>query len=146
MFNVERVQVLEKGHFEYDQNRPREQTADSAPQGQTRAQAAEQEPGSNCFTQEIQQGIIDEEEYEIIIEIKDLKKQYKLQSEQLKEAKSKLVYLDQIIQKVFRLLKSKQSLLNQFEQWFLKKYGIRVQDLDNVKINQLKDDVSSDSK
>lgn len=36
--------------------------------------------------------------------------------------------------------------MSSFEAWFLKKYGIRVQDIDNLKINQANDEISSDSK
>lgn len=51
--------------------------------------------------EEIQQGIIDEEEFEIIKEIKEDKKEYKANADKLKGLKSTILLIEQNIHQVF---------------------------------------------
>jgi len=67
---------------------------------------------------EIQQGIIDEEEYQYIKNLKELKKKFKVESEKIKELKSTIVLINQNIQL------SKGTLLQKFEDHFQKKFLI----------------------
>lgn len=50
--------------------------------------------------EEIQQGIIDEEEFEIIKEIKEYKKKYKTNAEKIKNLKTTITMIEQNIQQV----------------------------------------------
>ena len=50
--------------------------------------------------EEIQQGIIDEEEFGIIKEIKEFKKEYKINVEKIKSLKSTISLIEQNIQQV----------------------------------------------
>lgn len=55
--------------------------------------------------EEIQQGIIDEEEFEIIKEIKEYKKKYKTNAEKIKNLKTTITMIEQNIQQVFLFFK-----------------------------------------
>lgn len=79
--------------------------------------------------EEINQGIIDEEEFELLKQKKEAKRQYKLQVEKIKSMRVNLIEIDQTLTAL------KTSLLQKFEQWFLKKYGIAISDIENPLIN-----------
>jgi len=68
--------------------------------------------------EEIQQGIIDEEEFQYIKELKDLKKVFRIETEKIKELKSTILLINQNIQQC------KTLLLSKFEEFFQKKYLI----------------------
>jgi len=68
--------------------------------------------------EEIQQGIIDEEEFQYIKDLKDLKKTFKVETEKIKELKSTILLINQNIQQC------KALLLQKFEEYFQKKYLI----------------------
>jgi hypothetical protein len=55
--------------------------------------------------EEIQQGIIDEEEFGIIKELKEFKKEYKTNVEKIKNLKSTIVLIEQNIHQVTNFLK-----------------------------------------
>ena len=57
--------------------------------------------------EEIQQGIIDEEEFGIIKEIKEFKKEYKANADKIKTLKSTISLIEQNIHQVLNLLKKK---------------------------------------
>lgn len=79
--------------------------------------------------EEIQKGIIDEEEFEIIKEIKKQKKEYKQEYEQIRQLKLECQLIESNIQQ------SKLTLLREFEKFFKRKYGLTIHDLDNPYIN-----------
>ena len=54
--------------------------------------------------EEIQQGIIDEEEFEIIKEIKEYKKDYKANADKIKSLKSTILLIEQNIQQVIAFI------------------------------------------
>eukprot|EP01017_Pseudomicrothorax_dubius_P043087 TRINITY_DN7119_c0_g1_i1.p1 TRINITY_DN7119_c0_g1~~TRINITY_DN7119_c0_g1_i1.p1 ORF type:complete len:637 (+),score=183.18 TRINITY_DN7119_c0_g1_i1:353-2263(+) len=84
--------------------------------------------------EEIQEGIIDEEEFHMIKELKELKKRYKGAADHVKEIKSAILMIDQNI----RVLKS--NLLNKFEEWFIRRYGRTLDETPNtLNPNQLMD-------
>lgn len=84
--------------------------------------------------EEIQKGIIDEEEFEIIKEIKQQKKDYKQLFEQIKNMKLECQMIENNIQQ------NKLNLLREFERFFQKKYGLSIHDLNNPDINNKNDD------
>ncbi|EGR33967.1 kinesin family member 9, putative [Ichthyophthirius multifiliis] len=94
----------------------------------------------NKNQEEIQQGIIDEEEYQIMQSLKEKKKDYKLYANQVKELKSTIIIIDQTI------TNCKNQLLSRFEEWFQKKYGISINDIENPLINQPSEDNISNNK
>lgn len=80
--------------------------------------------------EEIKEGIIDEEEFEIMKEIKEKKKEYKYYFDKIKAIKNEISLLEQTISQ------SKKELLLEFERFFRSKYGIEIADLDNPVINE----------
>ena len=64
--------------------------------------------------------IIDEEECKFISDLKDVKENYKEQLNLFKEAKSDKEYIDTNIEEL------KLGLVQKFESWFSKRYGIRI--------------------
>ncbi|KAM3132186.1 hypothetical protein pb186bvf_015781 [Paramecium bursaria] len=90
----------------------------------------------NKNQEEIAQGIIDEEEFNILKELKDMKKRLKYQQEQIRDIKSQIIMIDQSI------IQSKQLLVSRFEDFFLKKYGLALQDLNNPLVNQKEEEYS----
>ena len=84
--------------------------------------------------EEINQGIIDEEEFGLLKKKKELKRQYKQELEKIKTLRSSLIEIDSNITSL------KTSLLQKFEQWFFKRYGIYISDLENPLINKKEDD------
>lgn len=94
----------------------------------------------NKNQEEITHGIIDEEEYEIIKQLKELKKKYKDDVSLIKNYKSEIIIIDKNIKQ------SKALLLQKFEDWFFKKYGITINDINNPLINQQSDYAESEGK
>ncbi|CAK90109.1 unnamed protein product (macronuclear) [Paramecium tetraurelia] len=90
----------------------------------------------NKNQEEIAQGIIDEEEYQILKELKDLKKSLKQNQSNIKTLKSEINELDQ------NIVQSKQLLVQKFEEHFLKKYGLTLQDINNPLVNQKEEEYS----
>ncbi|KAL4442793.1 hypothetical protein ABPG74_010682 [Tetrahymena malaccensis] len=95
---------------------------------------------ANKNQEEILQGIIDEEEYEIMQQLKEKKKYYKQYAQQVKDLKSTIIIIDQ------NIIHTKNVLLNKFEEWFQKKYGISVNDIENPLINQPSEENITDNK
>ncbi|KRX04254.1 P-loop containing nucleoside triphosphate hydrolase [Pseudocohnilembus persalinus] len=95
---------------------------------------------ANKNQEEIAHGIIDEDEFEIIKQLKIQKREYKDQASQIRELKSDIIVIDQTI------INAKTQFLTKFEEWFQKRYGITVDDIDNPLINQPSDagDAKSD--
>jgi kinesin family protein 6/9 len=88
--------------------------------------------------EEIQQGIIDEEEFQHIKDLKELKKQFKFESDKIKEIKSMILLMDQNIQQ------TKNMLLAKFEEYFQKKYLIPFHVAMEEQSNHDHSDVPSD--
>lgn len=65
---------------------------------------------------------------------KEAKRQYKLQVEKIKSMRNTIIEIDQTLTTL------KTSLLQKFEQWFSKKYGIAISDIENPLINQKNED------
>lgn len=80
--------------------------------------------------EEIKEGIIDEEEYEIMKEIKEKKKEYKYYFDKIKVIKTEIHLLET------KISSNKKELLLEFEKFFKKKYGIEIADLENPVINE----------
>jgi kinesin family protein 6/9 len=96
--------------------------------------------------EEIQQGIIDEEEYQYIKELKELKKSFKVETEKIKELKSTILLINQNIQQC------KAALLQKFEEYFQKKYlipfHVAMEDQSPAhsdEVNSVSDDVDPDA-
>lgn len=58
------------------------------------------------------------------------KRDYKLEVEKIKQLRSEIIELDKNITAL------KTTMIQKFEAWFFKRYGISVQDLDNPLLNQ----------
>lgn len=80
--------------------------------------------------EEIAKNIIDEEEFELIKEKKVCKRDYKLQLEKIKLLRNDIIELDKNITTL------KTTMIQKFEEWFFKRYGISVADLENPLLNQ----------
>jgi len=89
---------------------------------------------------EIQQGIIDEEEYQYIKELKDLKRKFKAESERIRELKSTIILVNQNIQQ------SKAALLQKFEEFFQKRYLIPLHvSMEDHTPKEVEDEIVSNS-
>lgn len=84
----------------------------------------------NKTQEEINKNIIDEEEFELIKAKKISKRDYKNQVERVKALRNDIVELDKNITSL------KTSLIQNFQAWFFKRYGISVADLENPLLNQ----------
>lgn len=80
--------------------------------------------------EELSKNIIDEEEFEMMKEKKKCKRDYKLEVEKIKQIRNDIIGLDQNVNSL------KTSMIQKFESWFFKRYGITVADLDNPLLNQ----------
>ena len=89
-----------------------------------------QQKEDNKTKEELMKNIIDEEEFELIKQKKQFKRDYKLEIEKYKLLKNEILELDKNITAL------KTALLSKFEEWFFKRYGISVADLDNPLLNQ----------
>ncbi len=78
--------------------------------------------------------IIDEEEFELIKQKKMAKRDYKMDVEKIKELRNAIVQMDANITQL------KTAMIQSFEQWFFKRYGISVADLDNPLLNEQEND------
>ena len=58
------------------------------------------------------------------------KRDYKLEVEKIKQLRSEIIELDKNVTSL------KTSMIQKFEAWFFKRYGISVADLDNPLLNQ----------
>ncbi|CAD8210486.1 unnamed protein product [Paramecium pentaurelia] len=90
----------------------------------------------NKNQEEIAQGIIDEEEYGTLKELKDLKKKLKQNQDTIRNLKSEINTIDQ------NIIQSKAALVQKFEEHFLKKYGLTLQDINNPLVNQKEEEYS----
>ena len=63
-------------------------------------------------------------------EKKKCKRDYKLEVEKIKQIRNDIIGLDQNVNSL------KTSMIQKFESWFFKRYGITVADLDNPLLNQ----------
>jgi kinesin family member 6/9 len=84
----------------------------------------------NKTPEELAKNIIDEEEFELIKQKKVCKRDYKLELEKIKLLRNEIVELDKNITSL------KTSMIQKFEEWFFKRYGISVADLENPLLNQ----------
>lgn len=73
--------------------------------------------------------IIDEEEFQLIKQKKMAKRDYKMDVEKIKEFRNAIVQMDANITQL------KTAMIQSFQQWFFKRYGISVADLDNPLLN-----------
>ena len=80
--------------------------------------------------EELMKNIIDEEEFEMLKEKKLCKRDYKLEVEKIKQIRHEIIDLDKNV----TVLKT--NMIQKFEAWFFKRYGISIADLDNPLINQ----------
>lgn len=90
--------------------------------------------------EELNQGIIDEEEFDLLKKKKETKRIVKQEADKIKAMRSNLIEIDANITSL------KTSLLQKFEQWFFKRYGIQVSDLENPLINRREDDEIEEQK
>ena len=93
-----------------------------------------QQKEDNKTKEELIKNIIDEEEFELIKQKKSCKRDYKLEIEKYKLLKNEILEMDKNITAL------KTALLSKFEEWFFKRYGISVADLDNPLLNQTDQD------
>lgn len=84
----------------------------------------------NKTQEELAKNIIDEEEFELIKQKKLCKRDYKLELEKIKALRNDIVELDKNITSL------KTALIQKFEEWFFRRYGISVADLENPLLNQ----------
>lgn len=84
----------------------------------------------NKTQEEINKNIIDEEEFQLIKKKKISKRDYKNEVEKIKALRNIIVELDSNITQL------KTGLIQGFEAWFFKRYGISVADLDNPLLNE----------
>lgn len=80
--------------------------------------------------EELSKNIIDEEEFEMMKEKKMCKRDYKLGVEKIKQIRNDIIELDRNVTSL------KTSMIQKFEAWFFKRYGITVADLDNPLLNE----------
>ena len=80
--------------------------------------------------EELSKNIIDEEEFELMKQKKKCKRDYKLEVEKIKQIRNDIIELDKNVTSL------KTSMIQKFEAWFFKRYGITVADLDNPLLNQ----------
>jgi kinesin family member 6/9 len=84
----------------------------------------------NKTQEELAKNIIDEEEFELIKQKKVCKRDYKLELEKIKALRNEIIELDKNITSL------KTALIQKFEEWFFRRYGISVADLENPLLNQ----------
>lgn len=84
----------------------------------------------NKMQEQLAKNIIDEQQFELIKEKKVCKRDYKLQLEKIKLLRNEIIELDRNI----TVLKT--NMIQKFEEWFFRRYGISVADLENPLINQ----------
>lgn len=84
----------------------------------------------NKTQEELAKNIIDEEEFELIKQKKLNKRDYKLDLEKIKLLRNEIIELDKNITAL------KTTMIQKFEEWFFRRYGISVADLENPLINQ----------